>query len=157
MRIGDWCSDVCSSDPNVPVDTVGFLSGHVAVLPGAASLKIAQDRLEEKNFVAGLGGRPAPFAAVPDRAALDAALEQVGAPAILKTVRMGYDGKGQARLATAADAGTAWAAIGRAAAVHEGFVTFATEFSVILVRGLDGEVRLCVAPLHVDDGGSRAN
>src|SRR3546814_1504422 len=58
------CDVVTYEFENVPVDTVGFLSGHVAVRPGAAGLKIAQDRLEEKNFVAGLGGRPAPFAAL---------------------------------------------------------------------------------------------
>src|SRR3546814_4126911 len=120
MRISDWSSDVCSSDlhtqaawddeprlaafaaacdavtlefENVPVDTLRFLSGHVAVRPGAAALEIAQDRLAEKRFVAGLGGRTAPFAAVSDRAALDAAIAGIGAPAILQTVRMGYDGK----------------------------------------------------------------
>jgi len=147
------CDVVTYEFENVPVDTLGFLSGHVAVRPGAAGLKIAQDRLEEKNFVAGLGGRPAPFAAVPDRAALDAALEQVGAPAILKTVRMGYDGKGQARIMAAADADTAWQTIGRHAAVLEGFVTFAHEFSVILVRGIDGEIRFWDSPVNVHEGG----
>lgn len=147
------CDAVTYEFENVPVDSVRFLSGHVAVRPGAAGLKIAQDRLAEKNFVAGLGGRPAPFAAVPDRAALDAALEQVGASAILKTVRMGYDGKGQARLATASDADAAWDAIGRHPAVLEGFVTFAHEFSVILVRGIDGEVRFWDSPVNVHEGG----
>ena len=147
------CDVVTYEFENVPVDTLRFLSGHVAVRPGVAGLKIAQDRLEEKTFVAGLGGRPAPFAAVPDRAALDAALEQVGAPAILKTVRMGYDGKGQARLATAADADAAWETIGRHAAVLEGFVTFAHEFSVILVRGIDGEVRFWDSPVNVHEDG----
>lgn len=147
-------SDVVTYEfENVPVDTVRFLSGHVAVRPGAAGLEIAQDRLTEKNFVAGLGGRPAPFAAVPDRAALDAALEQIGAPAILKTVRMGYDGKGQARIMTAADADAAWDGIGRHAAVLEGFVDFEHEFSVILVRGIDGEVRFWDSPVNVHDGG----
>ncbi|MBJ7501659.1 MAG: 5-(carboxyamino)imidazole ribonucleotide synthase [Sphingopyxis sp.] len=147
------CDVVTYEFENVPVDTVRFLSGHVAVRPGAAGLKIAQDRLEEKNFVAGLGGRPAPFAAVPDRAALDAALGEIGAPAILKTVRMGYDGKGQARIMTPADADTAWETIGRHAAVLEGFVTFAHEFSVILVRGIDGEVRFWDSPVNVHEGG----
>lgn len=147
------CDVVTYEFENVPVDTVRFLSGHVAVRPGVAGLKIAQDRLEEKNFVAGLGGRPAPFAAVPDRAALDAALAAIGAPAILKTVRMGYDGKGQARVMTPADADTAWEAIGRHAAVLEGFVTFDHEFSVILVRGIDGEVRFWDSPANVHEGG----
>jgi Phosphoribosylaminoimidazole carboxylase (NCAIR synthetase) len=107
------CDAVTIEFENVPVDTVRFLSGHVAVRPGAAALEIAQDRLAEKRFVAGLGGRTAPFAAVPDRSALDEALIEIGAPAILKTVRMGYDGKGQARIAAPADADAAWEAIGR--------------------------------------------
>ncbi|MCA0211217.1 MAG: 5-(carboxyamino)imidazole ribonucleotide synthase [Proteobacteria bacterium] len=147
------CDVVTYEFENVPVDTVRFLSGHVAVRPGHEGLEIAQDRLAEKSFVAGLGGRPAPFAAVPDRAALDAALDRIGAPAILKTVRMGYDGKGQARLATAADADAAWHAIDRHAAVLEGFVTFAHEFSVLLVRGIDGEVRFWDSPVNVHEGG----
>lgn len=147
------CDVVTYEFENVPVDTVRFLSGHVAVRPGVAGLKIAQDRLEEKNFVAGLGGRPAPFAAVPDRAALDTALAEIGAPAILKTVRMGYDGKGQARIMTPADADAAWDAIDRHAAVLEGFVAFEHEFSVILVRGIDGEVRFWDSSVNVHEGG----
>ena len=147
------CDIVTFEFENVPVDTVRFLSGHVAVHPGARALEIAQDRLTEKNFVAGLGGRTAPFVAVPDRAALDTALGQIGAPAILKTVRMGYDGKGQARLALAADADTAWETIGRHAAILEGFVAFEHEFSVILVRGIDGEIRYWDSTVNVHESG----
>ncbi|WP_428684476.1 5-(carboxyamino)imidazole ribonucleotide synthase [Sphingopyxis sp.] len=147
------CDIVTFEFENVPVDTVRFLSGHVAIHPGARALEIAQDRLAEKNFVAALGGRTAPFAAVPDRAALDIALAGIGAPAILKTVRMGYDGKGQARLASAADADTAWETIGRHAAILEGFVAFEHEFSVILVRGIDGEIRYWDSTVNVHEGG----
>lgn len=147
------CDAVTFEFENVPVDTVRFLSGHVAIAPGAKPLEVAQDRLAEKNFVAGLGGRTAPFASVPDRAALDAALADIGAPAILKTVRMGYDGKGQARLATAADADAAWETIGHHAAILEGFVDFAHEFSVIMVRGIDGEVRYWDSTVNVHEAG----
>ncbi|SKB88988.1 5-(carboxyamino)imidazole ribonucleotide synthase [Sphingopyxis flava] len=147
------CDAVTIEFENVPVDTVRFLSGHVAVRPGAAALEVAQDRLAEKRFVAGLGGRTAPFAAVPDRGALDAALAQIGAPAILKTARMGYDGKGQARIAAPADADAAWEAIGRHPAILEGFVTFAHEFSVLLARGIDGETRFWDSPVNVHEGG----
>lgn len=147
------CDIVTFEFENVPVDSVRFLSGHVAVHPGAKGLEIAQDRLAEKNFVANLGGRPAPFASVPDRAALDAALAEIGAPAILKTVRMGYDGKGQARLATTDDAESAWQAISRHAAILEGFVAFDHEFSVILVRGIDGEIRYWDSTVNVHEGG----
>jgi 5-(carboxyamino)imidazole ribonucleotide synthase len=147
------CDIVTFEFENVPVDTVRFLSGHVAIHPGARALEIAQDRLAEKNFVTTLGGRTAPFAAVPDRAALDIALAEIGTPAILKTVRMGYDGKGQARLASAADADTAWETIGRHAAILEGFVAFEHEFSVILVRGIDGEIRYWDSTVNVHESG----
>lgn len=147
------CDAVTLEFENVPVDTVRFLAGHVAVRPGAAALEIAQDRLAEKHFVAGLGGRTAPFAAVPDRAALAAAVAEIAPPAILKTVRMGYDGKGQARLTSATDADAAWQAIGCHAAILEGFVTFAHEFSVMMVRGIDGETRVWDSPVNVHRDG----
>lgn len=146
------CDVVTYEFENVPVDTVRFLSGHVAVRAGAGALDVAQDRLTEKGFVTELGGRTAAFAAVPNRAALGAALATVGAPAILKTVRMGYDGKGQARIMVPADADAAWHAIGGQAAILESFVDFAAEFSVILVRGIDGDVRFWDSAhnIHVD-------
>jgi 5-(carboxyamino)imidazole ribonucleotide synthase len=147
------CGVVTYEFENVPVDTVRFLSGHVAVRAGANALDIAQDRLAEKRFVADLGGRTAPFAAAPDRAALADVLATIGTPAILKTVRMGYDGKGQARIMTPADADKAWAAIGGHHAVLEGFVAFPAEFSVLLVRGIDGEIRFWDSPHNVHEGG----
>jgi 5-(carboxyamino)imidazole ribonucleotide synthase len=136
---------------NVPAQAVLTLAGLGHVQPNARALRIAQDRLLEKRFVADLGGRTAPYAAVANRADLGAAIERVGAPAILKTVRLGYDGKGQARLADAAPAtlDAAWEAIGRQCAVLEGFVTFEHEFSVILVRGADGVIRFWDTPLNV--------
>lgn len=151
------CDAVTIEFENVPVDTVRFLSGHVAVRPGAQALEIAQDRLTEKNFVTGLGGRPAPFAAVPDRPALGVAIAEIGTPAILKTLRMGYDGKGQARIMTRADADAAWATIGKHPAVLEAFVDFECEFSVILVRGIDGEVRCWDSPHNVHADGILAS
>jgi 5-(carboxyamino)imidazole ribonucleotide synthase len=113
---------------------------------------VAQDRLAEKRFVCDLGGLTAPFAPVESLDDLETAIEQVGSRAILKTNRMGYDGKGQARLSEPGDAVGAWNAIGRQSAILEGFVTFDQEFSVILVRGHDGEVRFwdCAANVHVD-------
>ena len=90
---------------------------------------------------------------MPSRAALDTALADIGAPAILKTVRMGYDGKGQARLAATDDADAAWEAIDRHSAVLEGFVHFEHEFSVLMVRGIDGETRFWDSPVNVHEGG----
>jgi 5-(carboxyamino)imidazole ribonucleotide synthase len=147
------CDAVTLEFENVPVDTIRFLSGHVAVLPGAKALEIAQDRLSEKSFVTDLGGRTAPFFAVPNRAALDEAIAVIGTPAILKTNRMGYDGKGQYRLKSAADADAAWEAIGGQSAILEGFVSFDHEFSVIMVRGQDGEMRFWDSSVNVHENG----
>lgn len=147
------CDLITLEFENVPVETVEFLSAHVPVRPGAKALQMAQDRLVEKTFVADLGGRTAPFAAVPDRSALDAAIAAIGTPAILKTVRMGYDGKGQARLSSADDADAAWQAIGGQPAVLEGFVRFDHEFSVLLVRGIDGEIRYWNSSLNIHENG----
>ncbi len=83
---------------NVPGETAAFLEPRVALAPGARALQIAQDRVEEKSFIAGLGIAVAPFAAVEDQASLTAALKQIGRPAILKTRRFGYDGKGQTKI-----------------------------------------------------------
>lgn len=140
---------------NVPAAAVSLLAELGHVQPNAKALGIAQDRLLEKGFVAELGGRTAPYAPVPHRAALRSAIEAVGAPAILKTVRMGYDGKGQARLMDDAPAtlDRAWEEIAGQNAILEGFVRFQHEFSVILVRAADGEVRFWDSPLNVHEDG----
>ncbi len=118
--------------------------------PPPRALEIAQDRLAEKKFVVALGGRPAPFAAVDDRAALDAALAEIGAPAILKTRRFGYDGKGQARIeAPRTRRETAWAAVSGAPRILEGFVAFDAEFSILLCRGADGTTAIWDAPRNI--------
>lgn len=137
---------------NIAPSAVETLAGHGLVRPGAQALRVAQDRLAEKRFVCDLGGLTAPFAPVDSLDDLEAAIATIGSRAILKTNRMGYDGKGQARLNEPGDAVGAWNAIGRQSAILEGFVTFAEEFSVILVRGVDGEVRFwdSAANVHVD-------
>ena len=125
----------------------------VPVHPGAHSLEVAQDRMAEKQFVEWLGGRTAIWAQVDSREALDAAIAQVGLPAILKTRRFGYDGKGQARIMAAGDADAAWAAIGGQPAILEGFVNFAHEYSVILCRGQDGSIVDWPVPVNLHKGG----
>lgn len=133
------CDVVTYEFENIAAEPVEWLTERVPVHPSPVSLRVAQDRLAEKSFVADLGGTPARWAAVGSRQALDAAIEAIGTPAVLKTTRMGYDGKGQARLAGAADADRAWAAVGDAA-VLEAFVSFSHEFSIVLVRGADGRM-----------------
>jgi 5-(carboxyamino)imidazole ribonucleotide synthase len=138
---------------NIPTAPLAAIAARVPLYPPIAALETAQDRLAEKAFIERLGGRPAPYAAVDDRAGLDAALARIGAPAILKTRRFGYDGKGQARIESAADAEAAWAAVNGAPCVLEGFVAFDSEFSILLCRGVDGEIVTWDAPLNRHEGG----
>lgn len=133
------CDVITYEFENIAAEPVEWLAERVPVHPSPASLRVAQDRLAEKAFVAGLGGTPARWAAVPTRDALDEAIAAIGTPAVLKTTRMGYDGKGQARLSSPSDADQAWEAVG-GAAVLEAFVTFSHEFSIVLVRAADGSM-----------------
>lgn len=123
---------------NVPARAAEIVSRHAVLRPGARALATTQDRLAEKSFVAGLGLATAPFRGVEDEAGLAAALAAIGAPAVLKTRRFGYDGKGQVTIRPGDDAAAAFAAIGRAPAILEGFVPFAAELSIVAARGLDG-------------------
>jgi 5-(carboxyamino)imidazole ribonucleotide synthase len=118
----------------------GPLDGVGNIAPGVRALDVAQDRLAEKRFCESVGGRPARYMAIDSRADLDAALSVIGTPAVLKTRRFGYDGKGQARLRAPGDADTAWAAIGGQPAILEAMVAFDHEFSILLARGHDGAV-----------------
>jgi 5-(carboxyamino)imidazole ribonucleotide synthase len=131
---------------NVPGETAAFFEGRVPLAPGARALSIAQDRIDEKTFIAGLGIPVASFAAVSDIMDLDAALTRIGRPAILKTRRFGYDGKGQTKVDGDKSAAMAWAEIGEAPAILEGFVGFDTEISVIAARGWDGSIAVYDVP-----------
>lgn len=122
---------------NVPVPSVEFLAARVPVRPGARALAVAQDRVSEKSFFNSFA-ETAPWRAVDSLEALRAAVAEIGTPAVLKTTRLGYDGKGQAKILADTDLAEAWAAIGRAPAILEGFVTFEREVSVIVARGADG-------------------
>jgi 5-(carboxyamino)imidazole ribonucleotide synthase len=122
---------------NIAAEPVEYLASKVPVHPGARSLLVAQDRATEKAFVADLGGRTAPWAKVTTIDELRAAVAGIGCPAILKTLRLGYDGKGQVRLHSPADIEAAWDAIGQRPAILEGFVTFSHEFSIVLARRAD--------------------
>ncbi len=123
---------------NVPAKTAAFLAARRPVRPGARALATSQDRFAEKTFLNGIGVATAPFAAVDSIDDLRAAVEQLGRPSILKTRRMGYDGKGQILIRETQDLGEAFQAVGCAPSILEGFVPFAREVSVIGARGLDG-------------------
>ncbi len=141
---------------NVPVEAARFLAERVPVLPPPAALEAAQDRLNEKRLFQKLGIATTDFAEVADREALDGAVKQIGLPAILKTCRMGYDGKGQWILRTAEDVSRAKSELPAANAAAgkrsdsepaqqstpfllERLVPFTRELSILAVRGRTGE------------------
>ena len=125
---------------NIPTAALDALEALRPIHPNRMALATAQDRIVEKTFLQGLGLNVAPFAAVNSLADLQAALAKIGTPAILKTTRLGYDGKGQVRINAADEAEPAWTAMANAPSVLEGFVNFEREISVIAARGLDGAV-----------------
>jgi 5-(carboxyamino)imidazole ribonucleotide synthase len=137
-RFAADCAVVTYEFENVPVTPLLAL-GTVPLHPHPRALETAQDRLSEKQFVTGLGGVPAPFAPVDTMAELDAAIARIGVPGILKTRRDGYDGKGQWRIRSAADVDAL--DLPTQPLIYEGFVDFEAEFSVILCRGQDGDLR----------------
>lgn len=125
---------------NIPAEALSLIAETTRLAPGAPSLQKTQDRLVEKTMLTDLGIPVAPFAAVDDLAALKSAVETIGCPAILKTRRFGYDGKGQTRIDENADLDAAFREIGEAPAILEGFVPFECEVSVVLTRGADGKM-----------------
>ena len=168
--------DVATFDfENVPAESAHWLAERIPVFPSPRALAIAQDRLAEKSLFRELGIGVPDFVDIATRESLLAALQTVGAPAILKTRRLGYDGKGQFRIKTLADIDAAWDALGAQAEsvglILEAFVPFERELSVIAVRGRDGEFRAwpvtenwhesgvlsaSLAPSQVDDALSAA-
>ena len=138
---------------NVPLATAAAAARHAPVRPGPRALEVAQDRMTEKTFLTSTGVAVAPFAPVSSLDDLERALARLGTPAILKTRRLGYDGKGQARIRTPAEAAAAWETIDGTAAVLEGFVPFAAEVSVLVLRALDGTLAFYDMPLNQHVGG----
>jgi len=147
------CDVVTYEFENVPVAPLHSIETLVPIRPGIRALEIAQDRVEEKLFAIGLGGRTAPFEIVGDRQEASPALEKVGFPAILKTIRMGYDGKGQIRVAEPGQISEAWHQLGRQPSIVEAVVNFDAEFSVILVRNTAGDIRYWDSPRNRHEGG----
>ena len=144
------CDVVTWEFENVPVSTVAAIPQALLACPLRA-LEVAQDRFHEKQFIADLGGTPAPYARVESDDDFAAALTKIGTPGILKTARDGYDGKGQWRVRSALEAGGL--RFPGVICIYEGFVTYETEFSVILVRGQDGKVRFWDSTANLHDGG----
>ena len=126
---------------NVPVASARYLAQRVPVHPPPRALEIACDRLVEKTFFRDLGVPVVPFANVETREQLEHALAELGLPAILKTRRFGYDGKGQFRLQSTRDIEKAWAQLGGVPLVLEGFVPFERELSILVARAQNAEKR----------------
>jgi 5-(carboxyamino)imidazole ribonucleotide synthase len=123
---------------NVPVSAARAVASRRPVFPPPEALAVSQDRVVEKAFFRELGVPTAEFMAVDSRADLERAVGALGLPAVLKTRRLGYDGKGQRVLRAPADLGPAWAALGGVPLVAEAFVPFDRELSIVAVRGRDG-------------------
>ena len=143
------CDVITYEFENIPAAALDLLGDKVR--PNRRALEVSQDRLTEKQFLQGLGLETAPYATVD--AEIDTALAAVGAPSILKTRTLGYDGKGQARIKTAADAPKALDAMVGAPAILEGFVDFAFEVSVIGARAANGQVACFDPGENVHEGG----
>lgn len=123
---------------SIPIEAVRRLEKRVAVFPPSAALEAAQDRMHEKTLFQRLGIQTAAFVGVNSEADLRKGVEKIGLPAVLKTCRLGYDGKGQMVLRQPDDMGRAWKALGGVPLILESFVPFQRELSVLGVRGQDG-------------------
>jgi 5-(carboxyamino)imidazole ribonucleotide synthase len=138
-RLAGRVDSVTFDFENVPGAAARFLARHVPVFPPPLALETAQDRLAEKTLFRELGIPTPAFSPVDTRDDLEAAVAAIGLPAILKTRRLGYDGKGQALLQTPADSDTAWRTLGRdAPLILEGFVPFQREVSILALRDPQG-------------------
>lgn len=138
---------------NIPTTTLEFLLERVAVAPGVRSLATAQDRFLEKRLMTDLGIPTAAYAEVGKQADIYSALAKAGRPAVLKTRRLGYDGKGQALIRAGDDPTAAWRAVGEVPAILETFVPFEREVSAIIARGRDGTIQAYDITENIHEGG----
>jgi 5-(carboxyamino)imidazole ribonucleotide synthase len=140
LRMGSLCDAVTTEFENVPAQSMEMLARHCLVAPSATALATAQDRLTEKNRAREFGCDTAPYANIESEADLDVAWEKVGVPALLKTRRLGYDGKGQARVSSREELTDAFRHLGHVPCLLEGFLPLEREVSVILARNARDEI-----------------
>jgi 5-(carboxyamino)imidazole ribonucleotide synthase len=153
LSFANACDVITYEFENVPVGPLKKILGKVAFSPGIAPLEIAQDRVREKEFAHELGGRTAEYMGAAIELELGNAIEKIGTPAVVKTMRMGYDGKGQVRVRAGSNLSHVWHDLGRRPVVVEKLVEFDAEFSVILVRSQDGEIRFYDCPRNTHENG----
>ena len=152
--LGQTCAAVTFEFENVPAASVAALAkGGALVAPGPRALAVAQDRVEEKTFLNGVGATTVDFVPVDGLDDLLAGLERLGAPALLKTRREGYDGKGQIWVRSAKMAADAWHVIGERPAILEARADFVRELSVIAARGRDGQIAVYPLGENIHKGG----
>ncbi|HEU0311329.1 MAG TPA: 5-(carboxyamino)imidazole ribonucleotide synthase [Sphingomicrobium sp.] len=154
-RFADLCDVITYEFENIPVGPLAALGDKL--MPGTKSLEVAQDRGQEKRFIESCGVRVAPWREVNSAADIAGAIEELGAPILLKSRRYGYDGKGQAWVHRLDEAAAAWEAIGRLPAVAEAKMSFAAEFSLILARSSKGETSAFPPVRNEHDGGILRN
>ena len=128
---------------NVSAIATDTIANYVPMRPSGHVLHVAQDRLREKRFLESVGIPCTPFAEITTAGEMAAAVETIGTPAVLKTTAWGYDGKGQAKVATAEEATQAWQSLDNQAVIYEGWVEYQQEFSVLVARSAVGEVAIC--------------
>lgn len=140
QKLTELCDVVTYEFENVPAEPISWLAERVPVRPSAKILRICQDRLREKDFLHRHGLPVTRYRAVTSFQALAGAAADIGRPAVLKTARMGYDGKGQVKVDEETNLGEAWRRLNTDAAILERFVEFRAECSVIVARSLDGHI-----------------
>jgi 5-(carboxyamino)imidazole ribonucleotide synthase len=132
---------------NLPAASLAWLAERLPVRPRPEILHVTQDRLREKDFLRGIGVATTDYRRAGDAAELAAALGAIGRPAVLKSARFGYDGKGQVAIGAAGDPAEAWKAMGAAQGILEAYVDFACEISVIVARSVEGAL-VCYDPVE---------
>jgi len=140
LHMGSLCDAVSTEWENVPARTLEFLSKHCRVHPSPTAVAVAQDRLLEKTRATEFGCTTAPFANIEDEGDLVSAWTKIGGPALLKTRRLGYDGKGQELIGNLDDLVSAFEQLGRVPCLLEGFLPLEREVSVVLGRNARGEI-----------------
>ena len=152
-KLGESCAAITTEFENVPATSLIELANHCRVSPGAGAVAIVQDRSHEKTWLADNGFATAPFALISSEADLDAALVKTGTPALLKVSRLGYDGKGQARIGSLDEARAAFREFDGQPCVLEGFVKLECEVSVVLARDDAGRCALFPVAENRHDNG----
>jgi 5-(carboxyamino)imidazole ribonucleotide synthase len=140
IELADWAEVVTFEFENVPAPALEAIAGRAQLAPSPRSLDVSQDRLLEKQLFESLGLPVAPYRPVGSLDELESALAELGAPAILKTRRLGYDGKGQERIDSVDHAAHAWKAMEDAPSILERLVDFKREISAVVVRAADGSI-----------------